>query len=165
MRLLDSNDFYAMDKLSKQKGESLWVFVDSEKSNFIDDFEKAEIKNFLNKISIQFHTDGNFFSTLKEIFTQDEVCYLKEGQEDKGAIAFNNSVIIVRHSDFGVAFNVVQSDDSEINQENWINYQRMLSGLKLGFINPKDFHLMKSFDNMNSELKLKDSIKERKVKI
>lgn len=163
MNFLNSNELYSVWKHEKMK--SLWAFVESEEANFIDSEEKAEIKKWMNLVNAQQHNDGNFFSKLKEIFTEDGVCYVKEGQEDSGAISFNNSVLIVRHSDFGMAFNIVQNDDNDINPENWKNFQRILSGLKLGFINPKDFHSMKIFDNISNELTNKDSAKERKVKI
>jgi hypothetical protein len=163
MNFLNSNELYAISKHEKMK--SLWAFIESEESNFINNADKAEIQKWMKQANAQQHNEGNFFSKLKEIFTEDGVCYVKEGQEDSAAISLNNSVVIVRHSDFGLAFNIIQNDSNDINPENWMNFQRILGGLKLGFINPKDFHSMKIFDNISNELENKDSVKERKVKI
>ncbi len=163
MRLLNNNELYESSK--KENCEGLWVFIDSEKSNFINNEDKNEIKNWIKLINAQHHNDMHFFSRLKEIFTEEGKCYLIEGQEDKGAIEFNNSVVIVRNSEFGVALNVVQMDGSDVDENNWSNYQKILSGLKLGFINPKDFHLMKNFDNLNNELQINSSTTNKKAKI
>lgn len=163
MEFLSSNEIYAIRNHKDEK--SLFTFIDSEESNFIDNVEKAEIKKWMQNLNYQHHNESNFFGKVKEIFTENGICYVKEGQEDRAAISLNNSVVVFRNSDFGVGINIVQTDGNDINSENWGNFQKILSDLQLGFINPKDFHLKKSFDKMNSELEIKDSVKERKAKI
>jgi hypothetical protein len=164
MEFINKDKHYPLiTETSKQ--ESLWQFLHSEKSNFISDAEKAEVLNWMNKVHNQYRRAGDFFSNLKEVFTEDGICHLREGQEDVGAVQHNNSILIIRHSDFGVAFNFLQLDGKDNDENSWDNYRKIISALEIGFINPKDFHLLKVFDNMNNELEKKDSVKERKVKI
>jgi hypothetical protein len=163
MEFLNSSEIYAIWNHKDEK--SLCAFIDSEQSNFIDNVEKAEIKRWMQQLNYQHHNEANFFGKIKEIFTENGICYVKEGQEDRAAISLNNSVVVFRNSDFGVGINIIQTDGNDISPKNWSNFQKILSELKLGFINPKDFHLKKSFDKMNSEIEIKNSVKERKVKI
>ena len=163
MQFLSINELYSV--LKNEKMVSLWSFLDSEHANFISNNDKSAIKKIINKFNYQHHNDGNFFNNLKEIFTEEGNCYLKEGQEDIGAISLNNSVVIVRQSDFGVGLNVIQIDDNDINLENWSNYKKIISLLEIGFINAKDFHSVKFFDNLNNELQKNSSTNDRKAKI
>lgn len=152
--------------LKKDENQSLWTFVESSQTHMmVNEKEKKEYLNWINKINYHHHNDGEFHNNLKAIFVEDGKSHFISGQEDLGGIALNNSVVIVRNAEMGVAFTLAKIDDGAITKKDWKDHQKILSALDVAFVNAKDFHLLKSFDNMNNELKNKDSIKEHKVKI
>lgn len=164
MRIVPIKELLSLSK--NEHNKFLWPFLEDDlSSNFISDKEKKEYISWIKKVNQNHHNDGSFYSNLKEIFIEDGKSFFLEGQEDLGGIGIKNVVVIVRNAEMGITFTLSKIDASPINEDDWKNYQKVLSALDLAFINAKDFHFLKSFDNISNELKIKDSVKEQKVKI
>jgi hypothetical protein len=164
MRVVPKTELYSL--LKKEHNQSLWSFVNvAQENNLIDEKTKETYLDWINLINYKHHNETGFYDNLEKIFVEDGISHFINGQEDLGAIALNNSVVIVRNAEMGVAFTLSKLGDEPISKDDWKDHQRILSAIDLAFNNPKDFHLLKSFDKMNRELKNKDSVKEHKVKI
>ncbi len=164
MRVVPKAELFAL--LKKDHSKSLWSLMESSQSNIVlDEKSRKDYINWINLVNYNHHNDVKFNENLQAIFVEDGVSHFVAGQEDLGAIALENSAVIVRNAEMGVAFTLVQLDANPITQKDWEDHQKILSALDVAFINAKDFHLLKSFDNINKELKNKASVKEHKVKI
>lgn len=164
MNVVKKSDLYPI--IHNEGNKSLWEFINSETAkSLLEENDIKEYREWINKINYNHHNQSGFYKNLEDIFTIDGKLEFINGQEDIGAIKFNEQVVIVRNADMGISISLNSKNLDKITKEEWKNFEKIISCLDVAFNNAKDFHSLIEFDKLNIELKNKDSLKQNKNKI
>lgn len=165
MEIVSRKEIYTIIK-DNENSESLWYFLEKDLGkNFLEENDKKSFREWITKINYWHHNNSGFYQNLKQMFTQDGNLDFIEGQEDIGVIRKGTESVIVRNADMGLAIGLHSPDLKNLSESQWKNFEKILSAIDVGLINAKDFHSLISFDTISNELKNKDSVKEKKVKL
>ncbi len=163
MEIVPKNELYSN---LKQEGISLWeVATEDISKKFLNDESRKKIITWIKQINYRHHNEADFFNNLKEIFTCDGKENVILGQEDTAAIRLGTESIVVRNADMGVNFTLYSNNVKEMNENQWKNFEKMLSALEVGFINAKNFHSLIQFDKISTSIGKNNSITNQKIKL
>lgn len=156
VKIMLKNDLISIR--SKNREKSFKNFLENDFFKNKEDLQK-EMKIFFQNIQYQHHNQTNFVKNIQEMFQEN----LINQQEDLAALVCDNTVLIFAMSDYGVYLGLIFKNDI-FNAEEWKKCEKMLGLLELGISNPKGFHAMLSYEDLNNQL-INQSYKTNKIKI
>jgi hypothetical protein len=156
VKIMEKSDLISIR--SKNREKSFIKFLENDFFKNHQNLQK-EMKKFFQNIQYQHHNEMNFIQNIKEIFQEK----LINGQEDQAALVCDGTVLIFTMSDHGVYLGLIFKNDI-FNEEEWKKCEKMVGLLELGINNPKGFHTMLSYEDLNHQL-INQSYKTNQIKI
>lgn len=118
-----------------------------------------QMKKTFDNFQYLHHNDVHFEKNIQEMFQEN----LIRGQEDQAGLKMDDMILIFTQSEHGVYISFIMKE-KKVNKNNIEKLEKMLSLLELGIHNPKSFHTMLSYEQLNHKLMNKEEI-SKQIKI
>jgi hypothetical protein len=154
--IINKNDLIHLQKTQEEKSFYHLLNHDFFKNN---PKLKSEMEKLLDYFQYLHHNDVNFEKNIKEMFQEN----LIQGQEDQAGLRMDDMILIFNQSEHGVYISLIIKEKT-VNENNIQKLEKILSLLELGMHNPKGFHAMLSYEQLNRQLINKEEI-SKQIKI